>query len=112
MTSNNDCNTFLDGCLYNGDASCVSPSAGCSSYKYITNADECRVFKGDSGATLCYDGSGNSCKDKSCSDETSLDVDSDTECANFMSTCVYDGKAGTRCVPNTNNCDLFEGTSE
>lgn len=112
MTNNDDCNSFLDECLYNGNGSCVSPSAGCSSYRYVTNANECRAFKGNSGANLCYDGSGNSCKDKVCSDETSSDVDSDSECANFMGTCVYNGKSGTRCVPKTDDCSTFEGTSE
>lgn len=29
-----------------------------------------------------------------------------------MTTCVYNGKSGTRCVPNTNDCTTFEGTSD
>lgn len=112
MTSDTDCSSFLDGCIYNGGDSCVTANAGCTSYKYKTNASECRAFKGTNGTVPCYDGTSNNCKVKECSDETSTDSDTDGECSTFLGTCVYNGKPGTRCVPETDDCDTFKGTSD
>jgi hypothetical protein len=32
MNVDSDCETFLKGCLYNGNGGCLTASSGCSSY--------------------------------------------------------------------------------
>lgn len=66
MTADSDCDTFLKGCLFNGNGGCVTASAGCSSYTG-SSTGTCSGFKGNSGATLCWWTGGSNCVSKACS---------------------------------------------
>jgi hypothetical protein len=49
MTDTTGCGIYLTGCVYDGNDSCVDEDAGCTSFKYKTNPDECQSLRGKTG---------------------------------------------------------------
>ena len=68
MVDDSTCESFLSGCLFDGNGSCVPKSALCTSY--TGNATTCLNFKGNDGKDLCFLGVGGKCKAKDCSDDS------------------------------------------
>lgn len=52
MADDTACESFLTGCLYDGNGSCVDKSASCTAY--TGDATSCLNYKGDNGTNPCY----------------------------------------------------------
>ncbi|TNV71570.1 hypothetical protein FGO68_gene4687 [Halteria grandinella] len=105
MSQDSDCDTFLKGCLYNGNGGCVTASASCGSYTGSSTAT-CSAFKGSSGANQCWWTSGSTCVAKACSHDTTSTTDGD--CGTFLTGCVT---KGTGCTDPTSTCPSYSGTA-
>ncbi|CAD8206022.1 unnamed protein product [Paramecium pentaurelia] len=106
MADDTTCESFLTGCLYDGNSSCVDKSASCTSY--TGDATSCLNYKGDNGTNPCYQGSGGKCRSKSCNDDNTSTSDGD--CNTFLpDKCVT---KGTGCINKTSYCTSYSGTTE
>ncbi|CAD8122988.1 unnamed protein product [Paramecium sonneborni] len=105
MADDTACESFLSGCLYDGNGSCVDKSASCLSY--TGDATTCLNFKGNNGANPCFVGSGGRCKSKACTDDSTSTSDGD--CDTFLTGCVTDGLG---CIAKTAPCISYSGTTE
>jgi hypothetical protein len=105
MTGDTDCGGFLPGCIFDGGSSCVTASAGCSSYK--GDATTCPNFKGSDGTKFCWYSSGSYCTNKLCS-HAATTLKTNEACGDFLTGCVTNG-AG--CVdPTSTACSSYSGT--
>ncbi|CAK64744.1 unnamed protein product (macronuclear) [Paramecium tetraurelia] len=105
MGDDTACESFLTGCLYDGNGSCVAKSAACTAY--TGTAITCLNFKGSSAANPCFQGVGGKCRNKTCSDD--ITSQSDGDCNTFLPDCVT---KGTGCIDKTSQCTAYSGTTD
>ena len=100
-TTDADCNTFLNGCVYGG-AGCLASTEPCTSFTGAS-VDQCKLFKGASKS--CWWESGSNCVDKICTHNTTATTDSD--CKDFLSGCLTNGQG---CLDQSLDCTNYTGT--
>ncbi|CAD8044190.1 unnamed protein product [Paramecium primaurelia] len=103
-TSDQDCTTFLEGCVTKGTG-CISVSEPCSSY--IGSIEQCKLFKGENGTKKCYkEDTNQQCRNIKCSDNSTATTDS--ECDSHLTGCLTKGNG---CVTPDTLCSQYPGNS-
>ncbi|CAD8122845.1 unnamed protein product [Paramecium sonneborni] len=105
MKDDSTCESFLIGCSYNGNGSCILSSAPCTDY--TGDQITCKKFKGNNRTNLCMAGSAGKCRAIDCNDDTTSQTDSD--CNTFLSGCVT---KGIGCIAKTAECGSYKGTTQ
>ncbi|CAD8211577.1 unnamed protein product [Paramecium octaurelia] len=104
------CGSFLDGCVYNGNAGCVDPKAAdttCASYTGVAAFCESAIV-GTNSSKYCFGtATSGACKTRECTDNTTATKDED--CEAFLTGCIAKSEGG--CVAKSaRQCAAQTGT--
>nr|CAA59447.1 alpha-51D-immobilization antigen [Paramecium tetraurelia] len=104
------CGSFLDGCVYNGNAGCVDPKAGdttCASYTGVAAFCESAIV-GNNSSKYCFGTStSGACKQRECTDNTTATKDED--CEAFLTGCIAKSEGGCA-AKSARQCSGQNGT--